>query len=578
MIKKIVDLGQGFYAEIECYVIFNRQKKRNKMEAGDFKDFAKAMTDYITEYLENIRDRQVVPSVKPGYLRPLVPEQAPQQAEPWTAVMADIERVVMSGVTHWHSPRFHAYFPTANSYPAIVADMLSGAIACIGFTWVRNSKYVYLHDYFISKLAVPAYFVPPIGVGGRRIASPACTELEVVMLDWLGQMLGLPEQFLARSGGEGGGVIQGTASEATLVALLGAKARTIQRVKEQHPDWTDTQILSKLVGYCNKQAHSSVERAGLLGGVKLRTLRPDNKHRLRGDTLKDAIEEDLKNGLIPFYAAKLRMLELDNKHRLRGETLKDAIEKDLKNALIPFYVVATLGTTSSCAFDVLDELGDVCNSHDIWLHVDAAYAGSAFICPEYRYLMKGVEKADSFNFNPHKWMLVNFDCSTMWLKNPRWVVDAFNVDPLYLKHDHQGAAPDYRHWQIPLGRRFRALKLWFVLRLYGIENLQKHIRKQIGLAHYFEEFCNKDDRFEIYEEVTMGLVCFRLKGDNEINEELLRHINGRGKIHLVPSKIDDVYFLRLAICSRFTENSDIDLSWEEIKSCADEVLKGVSKN
>ncbi|RVE45150.1 hypothetical protein evm_010173 [Chilo suppressalis] len=378
-------------------------------------------------------------------------------------------------------------------------------------------------------------------IGDEEIASPACTELEVVMLDWLGQMLSLPEPFLARSGGEGGGVIQGTASEATLVALLGAKARTIQRVKEQHPDWTDAQILSKLVGYCNKQAHSSVERAGLLGGVKLRTLRPDNKHRLRGDTLKDAIKEDLKNGLIPFYA------------------------------------VATLGTTSSCAFDVLDELGDVCNTHDIWLHVDAAYAGSAFICPEYRYLMKGVEKVDSFNFSPHKWMLVNFDCSTMWLKNPRWVVDAFNVDPLYLKHDHQGAAPDYRHWQIPLGRRFRALKLWFVLRLYGIENLQKHIRKQIGLAHYFEEFCNKDDRFEIYEEVTMGLVCFRLKRNNEINEELLRNINGRGKIHLVPSKIDDVYFLRFAICSRFTENSDIDLSWEEIKSCADEVLKGVSK-
>lgn len=236
-------------------------------------------------------------------------------------------------------------------------------------------------------------------------------------------------------------------------------------------------------------------------------------------------------------------------------------------------MVATLGTTSSCAFDNLDELGDVCRDKDVWLHVDAAYAGSAFVCPEYRYLMKGVDKADSFNFNPHKWMLVNFDCSALWLKQPRWIVDAFNVDPLYLKHDHQGSAPDYRHWQIPLGRRFRSLKLWFVLRLYGVENIQKHIRKQIALAHLYEKLCTADERFEIYEEVTMGLVCFRLKGNNERNEELLKLINARGKIHMVPSKIDDVYFLRLAICSRFTEDSDIQISWDEVKACADEVMK-----
>ncbi|GBP60907.1 Aromatic-L-amino-acid decarboxylase [Eumeta japonica] len=474
------------------------------MEAPDFKDFAKSMVDYIANYLENIRDRPVLPTIEPGYLRPLVPERAPERAEPWTAIMEDLERVVMPGVTHWHSPRFHAYFPTANSYPAIVADMLSGAIACIGFTW---------------------------------IASPACTELEVVMLDWLGQMLGLPEQFLARSGGEGGGVIQGTASEATLVALLAAKSRMLQRTKEQHPEWTEAEIVSKLVGYCNKQAHSSVERAGLLGGVRLRQLRPDDRHRLRGDAVRDAIDEDIRNGLIPFY------------------------------------VVATLGTTSSCSFDALQEIGEVCRERGVWLHVDAAYAGSAFICPEYRYLMAGVELADSFNFNPHKWMLVNFDCSAMWLKEPRWVVDAFNVDPLYLKHEQQGSAPDYRHWQIPLGRRFRALKLWFVLRLYGVENLQKFIRNHIAQAHLFEKLCAADERFEIVEEVIMGLVCFRLKGSNELNEELLKRINGRGKIHLVPSKIDDVYFLRLAVCSRFSDDNDIHFSWQEVKDAADEVLK-----
>lgn len=217
-------------------------------------------------------------------------------------------------------------------------------------------------------------------------------------------------------------------------------------------------------------------------------------------------------------------------------------------------------------------MGPVCNEEQIWLHVDAAYAGSAFICPEYRYLMKGVERADSFNFNPHKWMLVNFDCSAMWLKEPAWVVNAFNVDPLYLKHEQQGAAPDYRHWQIPLGRRFRALKLWFVLRLYGVENIQAHIRKQIALAHQFEDLVRGDDQFEITSEVLMGLVCFRLKGANEINEKLLKRLNARGIIHLVPSKIKDTYFLRLAICSRFTENSDIELSWKEVKAATEQVL------
>lgn len=473
------------------------------MEANQFREFGKEMIDYVANYLENIRDRRVLPTVEPGYLRPLLPEQAPEKPDNWQEVLSDVERVIMPGITHWHSPRFHAYFPTANSYPGIVADILSGGIACIGFSW---------------------------------IASPACTELEVVMMDWLGKMIGLPKEFLACSGGKGGGVIQGTASEATLVALLGAKARAIHYVKKTNPDLSDADITMKLVGYTSCQSHSSVERAGLLGGVKLRALPTDEKNVLRGSTVEQAIQKDKEAGLIPFY------------------------------------VVATLGTTSSCTFDNVEEIGPVCNDNNVWLHIDAAYAGSSFICPEYRYLMKGIEKADSFNFNPHKWMLVNFDCSTMWLKDPTWLVDAFNVDPLYLKHEQQGSAPDYRHWQIPLGRRFRALKLWFVLRLYGVENLQKHIRKQISLAHYFEKLVLSDDRFEITEEVVMGLVCFRLRGANEPNENLLKRINARGVIHLVPSKIRDVYFLRLAICSRLTGEKDIDISWKEVREAADEIL------
>ncbi|XP_018368357.1 PREDICTED: aromatic-L-amino-acid decarboxylase-like [Trachymyrmex cornetzi] len=474
------------------------------MDPDSFKDYAKEMAEYITNYLENIRDRKVLPTVEPGYMKPLLPSEAPQTPEQWQDIMADVERIIMPGVTHWHSPKFHAYFPTAQSYPSILADMLSGAIACIGFTW---------------------------------IASPACTELEVIVLDWLGKMLNLPKEFLACSGGKGGGVIQGTASEATLVALLGAKAKKIQQVKEQHPDWTENEIISKLVAYCSCQAHSSVERAGLLGGVKFRQLEVDEKYKLRGDTFAEAIRKDREQGFIPFYA------------------------------------VATLGTTVNCAFDRLDEMGIVANREGIWLHVDAAYAGSSFICPEFRYLMKGIELADSFNFNPHKWMLVNFDCSAMWLKDPTYVINAFNVDPLYLKHDMQGSAPDYRHWQIPLGRRFRSLKLWFVLRLYGVENLQKFIRSHVAQAHEFEALVLSDPRFEIVGEVLMGLVCFRLKGSNELNEALLKRINGAGNIHLVPSKIKDTYFLRLAVCSRFSESKDIQYSWKEIKLRANEILE-----
>lgn len=473
------------------------------MDVDQFKQFANAMIDYIGNYLENIRDRKVLPDVEPGYLRSLIPSEAPSKSEKWQDILADVERVIMPGVTHWHSPRFHAYFPTANSYPALVADMLSDAIACIGFTWM---------------------------------ASPACTELEVIMMDWLAKMLNLPEFYLYSSTGQGGGVIQGTASEATLVALLGAKARIIRKIKEQSPETQDTDIVPKLVAYASEQAHSSVERAGLLGGIKF------------------------------------RLLPINESYQLCGDTLETAIEKDKEDGLIPFYVVATLGTTSICSFDKLDEIGPICKENDIWLHVDAAYAGSAFVCPEYQYLMNGVEYTDSFNFNPHKWMLVTFDCSAMWLKNSSDVVNAFNVDPLYLKHDQQGAAPDYRHWQIPLGRRFRSLKLWFVMRIYGIENIQAHIRRQIAQAREFEDLVRSDDRFEVVGDVTMALVCFRLKASNECNDKLLRQINGNGKIYLVPSKINDLYFLRFAVCSRYTQSPDIRYSWDEIKSSATTVL------
>uniref|UniRef100_A0A8C1R2Y5 Aromatic-L-amino-acid decarboxylase n=1 Tax=Cyprinus carpio TaxID=7962 RepID=A0A8C1R2Y5_CYPCA len=446
------------------------------MDAAEFRRRGKEMVDYVADYLENIEKRQVYPDVEPGYLRSLIPEEAPEEAESYEDVVKDIERVIMPGVTHWHSPYFYAYFPTANSFPSLLADMLCGAIGCIGFSWA---------------------------------ASPACTELETVMLDWLGKMLKLPADFLAGTEGRGGGVIQGTASEATLIALLAARSKIIKLIQADHPDRSETDIISKLVAYSSDQAHSSVERAGLIAGVKMKKIPTDNKFSVRGDALQKVLEEDRAAGLIPFFFC------------------------------------ATLGTTPSL---------------EIWMHIDAAYAGSAFICPEFRPLLNGIEFADSFNFNPHKWLLVNFDCSAMWVKKRSDIIGAFKIEPLYLKHDHQESG-NHSHWQIPLGRRFRSLKMWFVFRMYGLKGLQAYIRKHVGLAKEFESLVRADQRFEISADVVLGLVCFRLKGSNELNETLLKRINNARNIHLVPCQLAGKFVLRFAVCARTTESRHIQEAW-----------------
>ncbi|XP_078093012.1 aromatic-L-amino-acid decarboxylase [Mustelus asterias] len=476
------------------------------MDFEEFRTRGKEMVDYITEYYKSIEQRPVYPAVQPGYLRPLIPDSAPQEPDSFQDLMRDIERVIMPGVTHWQSPHFYAYFPAIVSFPALLGDMLSGAIGCVGFSWA---------------------------------SSPACTELETVMLDWLGKMLNLPEDFLAETGRGGGGVIQGTASESTLVALLAAKKKMIVQIQAKCPDLEEFTIMSKLVAYTSEQAHSSVERAGLIASVKMRKLPTDEKFSLRGEALRQALEEDKALGLIPFY------------------------------------LCATLGTTSSCAFDNILELGPICTSENIWMHIDAAYAGSAFICPEFRPLLNGVEFSDSFNFNAHKWLLVNFDCSALWVKNRSDLIGAFKMDPVYLKHDHQdsGLITDYRHWQIPLGRRFRSLKMWFVFRLYGVKGLQEHIRKHVALAHEFESLVCQDERFEIENDVILGLVCFRLKGSNDQNENLIKKINKIGKIHIVPCQLQDKFVLRFVICAQTAESKHVQYAWQNIKEIATDLEK-----
>lgn len=477
------------------------------MTAEEYRQRAKDMVDYIADYLQQIRERRVFPDVKPGYMQSLVPDAAPTLPDTWEDIFADVERVIMPGVTHWQSPYMHAYFPALNSYPSLLGDMLANAISSLGFTWA---------------------------------SSPACTELETIVMDWLGKMLGMPSCFLhgdRHSRSMGGGCIQTTASECTFVALLAARTEAIKHYKVGQPDLEDAEVNGRLIGYCSDQAHSSVEKAGLIGLVKMRFLHSDGNLSLRGDTLQEAITADREMGLIPFY------------------------------------VCATLGTTGACAFDNLREIGPVCDRERVWLHIDAAYAGSAFICPEYRSWMSGIEFADSFAFNPSKWLMVHFDCSAMWVKDATALHRTFNVEPLYLQHENSGAAIDYMHWQIALSRRFRSLKLWFVLRCFGVEGLQKHIRRGVELARKFEGLVRSDVRFEVAAPRHLGMVVFRIAGANELTEELLKRLNKQGKVHMVPASLKGNYVIRFTVTSQFTTEADIERDWQVITDMTQLVLQ-----
>ncbi|XP_054279364.1 histidine decarboxylase [Macrosteles quadrilineatus] len=474
------------------------------MDFQEYRVRGKEMVDYIADYLENIRDRRVYPAVKPGYIRELVPAHAPLEPENWDTIFGDIERVVMPGVTHWQSPYMHAYFPALNSIPSLLGDMLADAINCLGFTWA---------------------------------SSPACTELETVVMNWLGKMIGLPEEFLhTRSDSKGGGVIQTTASEATFISLLAGRTTVIQRYKEVDQGLEDAEINSRLVAYCSDQAHSSVEKAGLIGLVKMRYIESDENLSLRGDRLREAIARDREKGLVPFF------------------------------------LCATLGSTGACSFDNLEEVGPICKEEGLWLHVDAAYAGSAFICPEFRKWLSGINYADSIAFNPSKWLMVHFDCTAMWVKNSGALHRTFNVEPLYLQHENSGLAIDYMHWQIGLSKRFRALKLWFVIRRFGIKGLQAHIREGVRLAQNFEALVLGDPRFEIPFARHLGMVVLRIRGDNILTERLLKRINSRGNIHCVPASLKGKYVIRFTVTSSRTTLDDITRDWAEIKTTATEII------
>ncbi|XP_035508426.1 histidine decarboxylase isoform X1 [Morone saxatilis] len=475
------------------------------MQAEEYNRRGKELVDYITQYLGSIRERKVIPDVKPGYMKELLPDTAPTEPEDWESIFNDIEKVIMPGVVHWQSPHMHAYYPCLTSWPSMLGDMLADAINCVGFTWAAN---------------------------------PACTELEMNVLDWLCKALGLPSFFLHHHPeSRGGGILQSTVSESTLVALLAArKDKILQLRAELDQDVDDSILNSRLVAYASDQAHSSVEKAGLISLVKIRFLPTDEQLSLRGDTLKQAIQEDRCMGLVPFM------------------------------------LCATLGSTGVCAFDNLSELGPVCTEEGLWLHVDAAYAGSAYVCPELRWSLKGIEFAHSFVFNPAKWMMVHFDCTAFWVKDKYKLQQTFTVDPVYLRHENSQAATDYMHWQIPLSRRFRSLKLWFVMRSFGLKNLQAHIRHGIEMAKLLESNIRSDPNFEVPAERHLGLVVFCLKEGNDLTQELLRRLTRSGTMYLIPADIHNKRIIRFTVTSQFTTADDILKDWSIISKTASALL------
>jgi aromatic-L-amino-acid decarboxylase len=466
------------------------------MTPEEFRRHGRAVIDWIADYYERVETFPVLAQVRPGQIRATLPSEPPLHGEPFETILGDVAKRILPGITHWQSPNFFAYFPSNTSGPAILAELLSAGLGIQGMLWAT---------------------------------SPACTELETHVLDWLVDILDLPAKF--KSAGAGGGVIQDTASSATLCALLAARERATNfRGNERGCD-------GRLVAYASTQTHSSIEKAMMIAGLGRQNL---------------------------------RLLGVDDHFALRPEALAEQVSRDRQAGLTPIFVCATVGTTSSTALDPLPEIGRICQREGLWLHVDAALAGTAALCPEYRHLHEGVETADSYCFNPHKWMFTNFDCNCLYVADRAALIRTLSVLPEYLRNQatESGAVIDYRDWQIPLGRRFRSLKLWFVIRSYGVEGLRHHVRRHIELARQFAEWVAGADRFELAAPAPLNLVCFRHVGGDDLNRRLLDRLNRSGKLYLTHTTLNGRYTLRLCVGQTHTEARHVRQAWQLIEETA----------
>jgi aromatic-L-amino-acid/L-tryptophan decarboxylase len=458
------------------------------MTPDELRRWGHEVVDWVAGYWQAIEDHAVVPPVAPGEVRSWLPPGPPEAPEDFAAVLADLDRVVVPGTTHWQHPGWHAYFPANSTGPAVLADLVAGGLGTQGMLWQTG---------------------------------PACTEVETHVLDWMVDLLGLPDRF--RSTGDGGGVIEDSASSATLCAVVAARERAI----------VGGAALGNLVVYGSTQAHSSLEKGARVAG---------------------------------FRRDQVRFVEVDETFALRPDALATAMAGDRAAGRVPCLVMATVGTTSSLAVDPVAEVAEVAAAAGAWLHVDAAMAGTATVCPEHRDLHRGVERADSYVTDPHKWLFTTFDCSCLWVADREALVGALSILPEYLRNPASagGGVIDYRDWQVPLGRRFRALKLWWVLRWYGAEGLRHHVREHVRLAADLAAKVEADARLELAAPPRLGLVCLRHRDGDEATEALHQALNATGRVYLSHTRLAGRYVLRVSIGAWTTEARHVDTLWELI--------------
>ncbi|WP_280247037.1 pyridoxal-dependent decarboxylase [Nocardia abscessus] len=467
------------------------------MTPEEFRRNGHKVVDWVADYLSDVDKYPVKSRVEPGWVRSQLPATAPEAGENFDAIIADLDRVILPGLMHWQSPGFFGYFPANNSGPSILGELVSAGLGVQGMMW---------------------------------LTSPACTELESHVLDWLVELLGLPDGF--RSEGAGGGVIQDSASSAVLCALLAARERATNGQSNR------SGIDAPLVVYATDQAHSSIDKAVRIAGIG---------------------------------SVNLRRIRTNADLSMSAPALAEAIRADLAVGKAPCFVAATVGTTATNAVDPVAAIAEICEPYGVWLHVDAAMLGSATICPEFRHLISGLSGADSYCFNPHKWLLTNFDCSCFFVRNRASLIAALSILPEYLRNaaSESGAVIDYRDWQIPLGRRFRALKLWFVLRSYGAAELRAMVRRHVKSAQWFAGMVAASTEFELVTTTPLNLVCFRHIGGNVASEYVMNAVNDSGKAFLTHARINDSVLLRLSVGQEHTEPTHLETTWQLLReACA----------
>ena len=473
------------------------------MNPDEFRANGHLLIDWIADYLEGIERRPVMADVSPGDVRRALPEHPPAEVEAFADVMRDLDEIIVPNTTHWQHPAWFAYFPANTSYASILGELASAGLGVQGMSWVT---------------------------------SPACTELETLMLDWMRELLALPPHFASTSAA-GGGVIQGSASEATLVAILAARFRATAGEVNRGGDTT------RLVAYSTSQAHSAFEKGLRIAGIG---------------------------------TERMRIVPHDESKAMRAAALASMIAEDRAAGLVPFFVCATHGTTSTMAFDPTPEIAEFCRREDLWLHVDGAMSGIAALAPEHRWVNDGLDGADSYATNAHKWMGVNFDCTLFWTADRASLLGALSILPEFLRSAalEAGAAIDYRDWQIPLGRRFRALKLWMTIRCDGVASFQSMIRRHVGLTQELAAMVRDDPRFEIVAPHPLNLLCLRVSADDPAEgdrrtDALIEAANATGEAQFTRTAVDGRSVLRVSIGARTTHRPHVERAWRLLRELVD---------